>query len=57
MGEKAERLIYEAKSRGDEKMISYANDLLKQAIDILELTDPQTDDSKYYLELYRDTVF
>lgn len=54
IGEHAERLMYEAKSQGNTNLLSEAKDLFTESIEILQSVNPQTDDSRHYLELYEE---
>lgn len=54
IGEHAERLMYKAKSQGNTNLLSEAKDLFTESIEILQSVNPQTDDSRHYLELYEE---
>lgn len=54
IGEYAEHLMYEAQSQGNTNLFSEAKGLFTESIEILQSVNPQTDDSRHYLELYKE---
>lgn len=54
IGEHAKHLMYDAQRQGNAKLLSKVKDLFSEAIEILQSVNPQTDDSRYFLELYKE---
>lgn len=54
IGEHAEHLMYDAQRQGNTKLLSKVKDLFSEAIEILQSVNPQTDDSRHFLELYKE---